>query len=89
MTWVPWRSGDAPIPTIHRTLAARSSGRVAGSGPEGTPQQTRGGASWTSHAPGGGWMTREVQKWDLAGVCASGHTSVSRSTVSQAHALPM
>ena len=63
-------SGDAPIPTIHSTLAARSSGRVAGSGPEGTAQQTRGGASWTSQAPAGGWMTRDVQKWDLEGACA-------------------
>ena len=42
------------MPTIHSTFAALSSGRVAGSGPEGTPQQTRGAASWTSQAPAGG-----------------------------------
>ncbi len=58
-----------PRPTIHSTLAARISGPVAASGPEGTAQQTRGGAESAvpaAQAPGAGWMTSVMQIEDDA-----------------------
>ena len=50
----PCESAWGAMPTIQRTLAARSSGRVAGCGPDETAQQTLGGACCRSHAPAGG-----------------------------------
>ena len=72
----PCESAWGAMPTIQRTLAARSSGRVAGCGPDATAQHTLGGACCRSHAPAGGWITRDVQKWDFIAVWMPQQVSV-------------